>query len=37
MAEGKNVNAYVSPYSEEILGINSVEDLKIVEGVLLNQ
>ena len=37
MAEGKNVNAYVSPYSEEILGINSVEDLKIVESVLLSK
>jgi UDP-N-acetylglucosamine diphosphorylase/glucosamine-1-phosphate N-acetyltransferase len=34
MSEGKNVNAYVSEHSEEILGVNSVEDLQLVESVL---
>lgn len=34
MAEGKNVNAYVSDHAEEILGVNSVEDLAIVEDFL---
>ena len=34
MAKGKNVNAYVSEDSTEILGVNSPEDLKIVEKVL---
>ena len=34
MAEGKNVNAYVSEDSNEILGVNSIEDLQIVEKVL---
>ena len=37
MSKGKNVNAYVSEKSEEILGINSPADLKIVEGYLLNK
>jgi len=34
MSEGKNVNAYVSEHAEEILGVNSVEDLQLVESVL---
>ena len=34
MSDGKNVNAYVSEHAEEILGINSVEDLAIVENYL---
>ena len=34
LAEGKNVNAYVSENSNEILGVNSIEDLKLVEQVL---
>lgn len=37
MSKGKNVNAYVSEKSEEILGVNSPADLKIVEGYLLNK
>lgn len=35
MADGKNVNAYVSQKSEEILGVNSPADLEIVEKYLL--
>ncbi len=34
LAEGKNVNAYVSENANEILGVNSIEDLKLVEKVL---
>ncbi len=34
LEEGKNVNAYVSANSNEILGVNSIEDLKLVEKVL---
>lgn len=37
MKGGKNVNAYVSADSTEILGVNSPEDLKIVEKVLENR
>lgn len=37
LAKGKNVNAYVSEDSTEILGVNSPEDLKIVEKVLENR
>ncbi len=35
MSEGKNVNAYVSEKSEEILGVNSPADLAVVESYLL--
>ncbi len=34
LADGKNVNAYVSSKSEEILGVNSPEDLAVVESYL---
>ncbi len=34
LADGKNVNAYVSENANEILGVNSIEDLKLVEEVL---
>ena len=34
MSEGKNVNAYVSDHAEEILGVNSLEDLALVEQML---
>ena len=34
MSEGKNVNAYVSEHAEEILGVNSLEDLALVEQML---
>lgn len=34
MSEGKNVNAYVSEHAEEILGVNSPEDLALVERML---
>lgn len=37
MSEGLNVNAYVSEKSEEILGVNSPEDLAIVESFLKNK
>ena len=35
LSEGKNVNAYVSENADEILGVNSVEDLELVEKTLL--
>lgn len=34
MNEGKNVNAYVSQHSEEILGVNCPADLEVVERFL---
>lgn len=34
MSQGKNVNAYVSKHPEEILGVNSIEDLALVEQIL---
>lgn len=37
MNHGKNVNAYVSQKSEEILGVNSPADLAIVESYLTNK
>lgn len=37
MSEGKNVNAYVSQHSEEILGVNSPADLEVVEKFLLSR
>ena len=37
MAEGLNVNAYVSEKAEEILGVNSPEDLAVVESFLKKQ
>ena len=37
MSMGKNVNAYVSQKSEEILGVNSPADLAVVEGYLTNK
>lgn len=37
MSMGKNVNAYVSQKSEEILGVNSPADLAVVEGYLTSK
>ncbi len=37
LASGKRVNAYISEHSEEILGVNSIEDLKLVENTLLQR
>lgn len=37
MKHGKNVNAYLSQKSEEILGVNSPADLAIVESYLTNK
>lgn len=37
MADGLNVNAYVSEKSEEILGVNSPADLAVVESYLMKK